>query len=68
MHSVTVKLSDLLSILQTMKTDGIDFVTLQPFEEEDDMPATLWLSGIESADPLTSIDYEDIDIYDPDSL
>ncbi len=65
MKKITVKLSELIQTLSTMKHDQMDFVELQivpavPFQQEQ-APSFLHLQGIrKTADPYI-VDYESID-------
>ena len=58
----TIKINNLLLVLQQMKFDGYDEVEITSFDEEDDIPASISLSGINDS---VECDYEDLfDISD----
>ena len=53
----TIKIDDLLLVLQQMKFDGYDEVEITSFDEEDDIPASISLSGINDS---VECDYDDL--------
>ena len=57
----TIKIDDLLLVLQQMKFDGYDEVEITSFDEEDDIPASISLSGINDS---VECDYDECDYDD----
>ena len=53
----TIKIDDLLLVLQQMKFDGFDEVEITSLDEDDDIPASISLSGIND---FAGCDYEDL--------
>lgn len=53
----TIKIDELLLVLQQMKFDGYDEVEITSFDEEDDIPASISLSGINDS---VECDYDDL--------
>lgn len=68
-ESFTLKVSELLKILNKMNQDGMDFVKFLPLEEdyiEDEIiPACLSISGIKTNDYI-QVDYDEIELVDTD--
>ncbi len=61
MNSIVVNVSELLSRLQEIQHDGMDYVELFLTEADDDLPACVNLSACEASDTGAWIDYEEID-------
>lgn len=63
---ITIKVSDLYHRAKQMKDDGMDVVRISILEEEeldddDIIPACLWLSATSKKQSFMAVDYEPID-------
>ena len=63
MHKITVKVDELLSIVNDVKEDNAEYVTIAIIapDFEHDMPATLEFSVIKSIDPCVEVGYDGIE-------
>jgi hypothetical protein len=59
---LTVKVSDLVNLINQLLEDNIDIVQLDILEADDDGPACLTAEGI--CDDYMAIDYDHIDAID----
>ena len=65
MENIVFSVSDLLSLAENLKADGMEFVELSTLEAQEDdgeeIPACLWASGFKSSSPEIRTDYEEIE-------
>ena len=67
MDSIVVNVSELLSRLQEIQRDGMDYVELFLIEAGDELPACINLSACEASDTGAWTDYEEIDALEIES-
>lgn len=63
-ESVIVKVSELRSLIQDIRRSGSDYVEVSISEADDDLPASLDLSGCSASSPDMWIDFEPLDSVD----
>lgn len=61
MDQITVNVSDLCHLAEQLKQDDMQYVRLMLLEAEDDMPASIAITAIESASSEYPVDYDGID-------
>ena len=63
-----ISASELYQKAKEILKDGMDFVEISLFEpdEEFDIPAGVHFEAFKKASPYEHIDYEDIDVIDPE--
>lgn len=58
---LTVKVIDLWSIANLMKSDKMKYVTVDIIDEDDDSPASLSFSAVKSLEDSEEIDYAPVE-------
>lgn len=58
---LTVKVIDLWSVANLMKSDKMKYVTVDIIDEDDDSPASLSFSAVKSLDDFEEVDYDPVE-------
>lgn len=58
---LTVKVIDLWSVANLMKSDKMKYVTVDIIDEDDDSPASLSFSAVKSLEDSEEIDYDPVE-------